>query len=319
MHTAGLLRSVTLLTLPPLLWAGNAVMGRLLVNEYPPIALNAARWWLACLLLLPLGWRVWQQPKALRDRWLYFCVLGFLGVGCYNALQYAALQTSTALNVTLIAASMPVWMLLMGAVFYRVQPRAVELLGAALSISGVAVVLSRGQWALLRNVTLSVGDLLMLLAVTVWALYSWMLVRPPHFGQTTHQPAWNWAQMLLPQVMFGMMWATLAAGIEATYWHPPTPKGPSLSTLSAVLCLFYLALGPSILAFRCWGLGVNLVGPAHAAIFANLTPVFTALLSAGLLGEKPQTYHALAFGLIGAGIGVSAWRRPRPRVVSSPL
>lgn len=312
MKSPGLLRSATLLTLPPLLWAGNAVMGRLLVNEYPPIALNAARWWLACLFLLPLGWRVWQQPQALRERWVYFCTLGFLGVGCYNALQYAALQTSTPLNVTLIAASMPVWMLGLGAVFYRVRPRAMELIGAALSISGVAVVISRGQWTLLRNVTFSVGDLLMLLAVTLWALYSWMLVRPPREGQGAQRPAWNWAEMLLPQVMFGMMWATLAAGIETTYWHPPTPSGTGLSALSLALCLLYLALGPSILAFRCWSLGVSLVGPALAAIFANLTPVFTALLSAGLLGEMPQAYHAVAFGLIGAGIGVSAWgRTPR--------
>jgi drug/metabolite transporter (DMT)-like permease len=303
------LRLVLMLTLPPLLWAGNSVIGRLLVVQYPPLALNAVRWWLACGLLLPLGWRVLRQRQALRERWVYFCTLGFLGVGCYNALQYAALQTSTALNVTLIAASMPVWMLLLGALFYGVRPRAMELLGAALSITGVAVVISRGQWAVLRHVTFSGGDLLMLLAVTVWALYSWMLVRPPMHMQGPQRLPWNWAELLLPQVMFGMVWAGLAAGIEATYWLPPALPGPGLDTLTVALCLIYVAVGPSILAFRFWGLGVSIVGPANAAFFANLTPVFTAVLSAGMLGETPHAYHALAFGLIGAGIGVSAWRR----------
>ncbi len=312
MSTPWTLRLVLMLTLPPLLWAGNSVIGRILVAQYPPLALNALRWWLACALLLPLGWRVWRQRQALRERWVYFCTLGLLGVGSYNALQYAALQTSTALNVTLIAASMPVWMLLLGALFYRVRPRAMELLGAALSIWGVAVVISRGQWAVLRNVTFSAGDLLMLLAVTVWAFYSWMLVRPPAHMQGAQRPGWNWAEMLLPQVMFGMLWASLAAGIETTYWHPPTVQGAGLSNVTVVLCLVYVAVGPSILAFRFWGLGVSIVGPANAAFFANLTPVFTAVLSASMLGETPQTYHAVAFGLIGAGIAVSAWHRRTP-------
>ena len=72
--------------------------------------------------------------------------------------------------------------------------------------------------------------------------------------------------------------------------------------------LAFVAIGPSILAYRCWGLGVALGGPALAAFFANLTPLFAALLSALLLGETPRAYHAAAFVLIVAGIAVSARR-----------
>ena len=306
------LRLVLMLTLPPVLWAGNAVVGRMLVTEVPPIALNSLRWILAGLLLLPFGWRVWKRPQELGRRWRYFCVLGFLGVGCYNALQYAALQTSTALNVTLIAASMPLWMLLLGATFYQVRPRVTDLLGALLSMAGVAVVLSKGQWHLLRNVTFARGDLLMLLAVTAWALYSWMLVRPPQHMQGEHRPPWNWAEMLLPQVMFGVLWASAAAGIELMHWTPPTqPSTTSLQGTHIALALLYVAIGPSILAFRFWGIGVATVGPAVAAFFANLTPLLTAVLSSALLGEAPQPYHALAFTLIAAGISVSALKGPK--------
>ncbi len=313
MNPAWTPRVLLMLVLPPLLWAGNSVLGRVLVSELPPLALNGARWLLACLLLLPFGWRVWQRPEALRRRWGYLCILGLLGVGCYNALQYAALRTSTAINVTLIAASMPVWMLLLGALFYRVRPRAVELLGVVLSVLGVAVVLSRGQWAVLRHVTFVEGDLLMMLAVLVWAVYSWLLVRPPAHMQGVQRPDWNWAQLLLPQVMFGTLWAGLAAAVEASVWTPPASTGQGLHGAALVLALLYVAIGPSIVAFRCWGLGVATVGPAVAAFFANLTPLFTALLSAALLGEAPQPYHGLAFGLMVLGIGLSAWRAPAPR------
>lgn len=71
-----------------------------------------------------------------------------------------------------------------------------------------------------------------------------------------------------------------------------------------------MSLGASIAAYRCWGLGVAEGGPALAAIFNNLTPLFTARLSAWLLGDTPRLYHALAFGLIGAGIAVSMRSRP---------
>jgi drug/metabolite transporter (DMT)-like permease len=82
-------------------------------------------------------------------------------------------------------------------------------------------------------------------------------------------------------------------------WHW-TPWVPAM--------LLYVAIGPSLIAYRCWGLGVSTVGPAIAAFFGNLTPVFAAVMSAALLGESPQWFHLLAFGLIVAGIWVSSRR-----------
>src|SRR5947207_10163634 len=108
-------RTALLMTLPPLLWAGNAVVGRLVVGSVPPLLLNCLRWLLAGLLLAPLGWRVWRDPRAIAVRWKYLLAAGLLGVGTYNSLQYLALVTTTPINVTLIAASMPVWMLLVSA------------------------------------------------------------------------------------------------------------------------------------------------------------------------------------------------------------
>jgi len=67
-----------------------------------------------------------------------------------------------------------------------------------------------------------------------------------------------------------------------------------------------VAIGPSIIAFRCWGIGVAQAGPTMAAFFSNLSPLFAALLSALLVGEAPQLYHAVAFALVLAGIVVSS-------------
>jgi drug/metabolite transporter (DMT)-like permease len=93
-------RTALLMTLPPLLWAGNAIVGRMMVGVVPPLTLNFLRWARATVILLPLAWRVLRRPAAITRRWTYLLPLGLLGVGAYNALQYAALVTTSAMNVT---------------------------------------------------------------------------------------------------------------------------------------------------------------------------------------------------------------------------
>jgi drug/metabolite transporter (DMT)-like permease len=117
------------------------------------------------------------------------------------------------------------------------------------------------------------------------------------------RPEWNWAEFLLVQVLFGSLWASLAAAGEAQV--APVPISWTAGLLGAWL---FIAVGPSLVAYRCWGLGVAEAGPAVAAFFSNLTPVFATLLSAMLLGEAPQAYHGVAFALIVAGIVVSSKR-----------
>jgi drug/metabolite transporter (DMT)-like permease len=199
-----------LLTLPPLLWAGNAVIGRLMAGQVPPMTLNFLRWAIAFVLLLPwTGWLL-RRDSPLWPRWPRFAVLGLLGVGCYNALQYLALKTSTPLNVTLVAASMPVWMLGFGRLFFGQRLSLRQVAGAVLSIAGVLVVLSRGDWDVLRQVRLVPGDFFVLLATAAWAVYSWLLVRPGDPPEIRG----DWAAFVAAQMVFGIAWSGLFAAGE---------------------------------------------------------------------------------------------------------
>ncbi len=308
-------RIAFLMTLPPLLWASNAVIGRLYAGVVPPLTLNALRWTIACVLLLPLGWRALRAPRDLLARGPHLLLLGLLGVGCYNALQYLALETSTPINVTLIAASMPVWMLTIGALVYRVRPAGREVLGAVLSVAGVLLVIARGDATTLARVHFVPGDLFILVATLCWAFYSWLLARPPALMRAPLAPqvedaqgrrGWDWSEALLVQIVFGLVVTTLCAGAELGVGGRSLPAEWNAWML---LGLVYLAIGPSIIAYRSWGIGVAAGGPALAAFFGNLTPVFAALLSAAVLGETPRWYHAAAFALIVAGIVVSSGRR----------
>jgi len=300
-------RLIALLIVPPVLWAANAVFARLAINSIGPLWLNALRWGLAMLILLPLGWRVVASARArgqVGERWLYLGVLGLIGIGAYNGLQYLALRTSTPVNVTLIAASLPLWSMILGVLFYRVHPTRAQLAGAALSLAGVLTVVSRGDLDALLRIQLVEGDLLMVLAIAGWALYSWMLARPPANMVGAARPAWNWAEFLFAQCLFGVCIGFGAAGLGEFVAPSITPDWNA----GLMATIVFIAVGPSVIAYRFWGLAVAEAGPAIAAIFYNLTPLIAAVLSVLVIGEWPQPYHGQAFLLIIAGIAVSSRR-----------
>lgn len=291
--------TVGMLTAAPLLWAGNAVVGRLVHTMVPPLTLNFIRWVLAFAILLPLAWRVLRPDSPLWPHWRRYALLGLLGIGCYNALQYLALQTSTPLNVTLVGSGLPVWMLVIGALFFGAPVTRRHVTGALLSIAGVLVVLSRGEWGQLLALRLVPGDLFMVLATVCWGFYSWLLAR-------TSEPAsvrTDWAAFLLAQMVFGLAWSGAFTGAEWALAPQHIAWGGPLAA-----ALAFIAVGPAMLAYRWWGVGVQRAGPAVASFFINLTPLFAAVLSAAFLGEVPHLYHAAAFLLIVAGIVASSRR-----------
>lgn len=289
-----------LLTIPPLLWAGNAVVGRIVSPLISPMTLNLLRWTFAFVLLLPLAGSVLRRSSPLWLQWRRFVFLALLSTSGYNALLYLALSTSTPINVTLVAASTPVWMLLIGRIFFGTPASARQMLGAVLSIGGVVLVLCRGRWELLMGLHLVAGDLYVLVASIGWAYYSWMLAHPTPESAPLRA---HWATFLLGQVVFGLGWSLLFAGSEWAVTDARLQWGWPL--LSALL---FIAAGPAVIAYAAWGSGIARAGPAAAGFFINLTPLFTALLSAAFLGEAPQLFHALAFVLIVAGIVLSSRR-----------
>ncbi len=291
------LSTAVLLTVPPVLWAGNAVVGRLVREWMPPMTLNLARWAIALVILLPLAGSIFRPGSGLWTSWRRFALLGLVGVGLYNSLQYLALQTSTPINVTLVASGLPVWTLVVGGLFFNAKIRRQQVIGAVLSIAGVLLVLSRGEWHQLLALHLVPGDLFMIAATISWSFYSWLLARPKE-PQDFHG---DWTAFLLAQIAFGTMWSSVFTAAEWTIGNPHIVWSWPLAA-----ALLYIAVGPAIIAYRCWGAGVQRAGPAIAGLFSNLTPLFAAMMSAVFLGELPHLYHAAAFALIVGGIVFSS-------------
>ena len=288
------------LTTAALMWAGNAIVGKILVQSSSPVLLNTIRWGVTALILLPFAWGVFKGSSPLWGQTKRFLLLSLFGVGSYNVLLYLALQSSTPINVTLIGASMPIWAIVIGALFYKESSHAKQIIGALISLLGVSIVIVRGELERLIEIEFVVGDLLMVFATILWGAYSWMLSHPKESTERT----WPWSYFLLAQVGFGFCWSI---GFAVTEWQ--LDFSYFAWSWPTVLMIIYVIVGPSLIAYRCWGLGVTRAGATVATFFTNLIPLFTAILSTLLLQKPPELFQGLAFALILAGIYLSIQKK----------
>jgi len=290
------------LTTAALMWAGNAVVGKILVQSSSPVLLNTIRWGVTALILLPFAWGVFKGSSPLWGQTKRFLLLSLFGVGSYNILLYLALQSSTPINVTLIGASMPIWAIVIGALFYKESSHAKQIIGALISLVGVSIVIVRGELERLIEIEFVVGDLYMVLATILWGAYSWMLSHPKESTERT----WPWSYFLLAQVGFGFCWSI---GFAATEWQ--LEYSHFTWSWPTVLMILFVIIGPSLIAYRCWGLGFNGAGATVATFFTNLIPLFTAILSTLLLQKPPELFQGVAFALILIGIYLSIQKKKR--------
>lgn len=285
-----------LLTLPPLFWAGNALVGRAIVGQIAPFELAFWRWLLAFALLLPFTFRdVLAHRRLFLQNWKVVVLMGLFSVAAYNTLLYMAVQTTTAINATLVGASMPLMILMLGAVWLREAIRPAQGLGIAVSIAGVLTVVTRGDPAHLLNLTFTPGDGLMVLASLSWAVYSVMLRRYP-----------------LPVAGTTLLVVLIAVGLVAIipFYVWQIVHAPVLVAGPAVFgAIAYTAVFASLLAYYFWNRGIAVVGAGTAGQYTYLIPLFTAALAVALLGEAFEWHHAVGGMLIFAGLGLATRRR----------
>ncbi len=284
-----------LMMLPPLFWAGNAVIGRAVAGAVPPIGLAFWRWALGTLIVLPFAWKHLRHDLSpLMARWKAVLVLGTLGIGMFNTFQYIALNTTTALNSVMLQSSMPVMIVLMSFALFGDRVRPVQGAGIVVSLAGALTLIAHGNPAVLLGLHLNAGDLWMLAAVGIYAAYTTLLRRKP------------------PVHGLSFVVATFAVGavelLPFYVWETATQRAVE-PTATTFLAIGYVALFPSIVAYLCFNRVVELVGANTAGLSIHLLPVFGSVLAVLFLGEQPHLYHGAGIALIAVGIALASWRR----------
>ncbi|EJU10828.1 hypothetical protein LH128_21740 [Sphingomonas sp. LH128] len=294
-------RAFLLLGLVMLFWAGNSITGRAVRDDIPPFTLAFGRWLIAVLILLPFAARqAWAERAAIVAGWRWIAALGFLGIVCFNSFVYSGLHHTSAANALLLQASIPALVLVLDRMIFGTRAGVLHQAGVALSTIGVVAIVFRGDVSALATLRLGIGDALVLCGVVVWGLYTVLLRKRPPIAP---------ASFLLMVFLIGAVVMAPLAAWEAA-------QGLTVAWRPKVLAAFlYVGIFPSVLAYFIYNAATVQLGAARAGQAITLMPLFGALLSALLLGERLEGYHFFGMALILAGIVLSAAELMRRRSV----
>ena len=288
-----------LLTSTALFWAGNAVVGRAVRDVFPPIGLAFWRWTIALVLILPFALPHLKRDRAaLLGAWPVMVLLGTLGIGAFNSMLYTGLTQTSALNAMLLQSAQPGLILLVGAIVMGDRTTMRQIAGAVIAMLGVLAIIARGEPAKLLALRLNWGDLVIALAVFLWAIYSVFLRRKP----AVHPLSFFAATLMVGSVVIAPFYLWELAHGERIVAVP-----------ESWAALAYVALFPSILAYLFFNRAVELIGSASTGIYMNVTPVLGAGLAVLFLSETIRLFHLGGLAFILSGV-LLAGRGPRPAV-----
>jgi drug/metabolite transporter (DMT)-like permease len=277
-----------LLTLTAIFWAGNAVASRLAVGQIQPMQLVCLRWVMVLAVMWPLyGGQVRAHWGEVRPQLVRLVVVAFLGLTAFNALFYVAAHTTTAVNMGILQGSVPVIVLAGAFLAYGTRATPVQIAGVLITALGVVVVATQGQPLAILGLDLNRGDLLMLTACALYAIYTVALRDRPKMPGAAF-----FTLLALISAVTSVPLAVAEAAVSG--WTFPTWQG------WVVTC--WVAIFPSTLAQLFFVRAVDLIGPGRTGVFVNLVPIFAAILAVVLLGEPFALFHAIALALVLGGI-----------------
>ena len=291
------LTAYALLAAAALCWAGNHVAGRWMAGEHPPVppgGVTVLRWLLAFAIIAPFARaQIRADWPVLRERSGTLLALGLGGGALFSIVQYYALQSTTAVNVGVMNSVGPAFIILAGVLIFRDAVGVAQLGGITVSLLGVLVILTRGDPAALANFRFNAGDMLAVLNMAVFGVYSACLRLTPKLHVLTFISA---------LCLIAALGSVPVAVIETIAGHP---LRPTAATLAVVL---YTGLFTSLTGYFAWSAAVAMIGPQRASAFLHLVPLSSALLSMLLLGEEPRPFHGLGLLLIIAGVSIAVRR-----------
>ena len=280
-----------LLLLTMLFWAGNAVAGKFAVGHVSPMLLTTMRWGLALVILVPLASGQFRAEwRTVRPRLIYLGTLGAVGFSLFNALMYSALTFTSAINISIEQAGLPMVIFLINFLLFSLRVSWAQMLGLVLSVAGIALTASHGEIARLAALDVNSGDGLMMIALVLYGAYTVAL---------RYKPALSWQSLMLV-----LCASAFLMSIPFAVWEVVTDRATWPDAYGWAIGIF-TAVFPSVLAQAFYIRSVELIGSNRAGLFVNLVPIFGTVLAIVFLGEAFHLYHALAIVLVLGGIWIA--------------
>lgn len=277
------------------IWSLNIAVTRYVAEFISPVSISFYRWLIAFVLLTPF-----MLPQLLRQRalvlahWKQLAVLAAFGMVLYQGLSYSAAHYTSATNMGIINAFIPVFTIVVSIFILKEWPSRFALAGCLISFLGLLLVIAKGNFSNLLALGGQSGDIIMVAAVFFYAFYGvflkkWQLQIPLFIS-------------LYVQIFFALL------------YHLPFVIWLGLDGINAQngWSVLYAGIFPSLAAPLVWMMAVQQLGPNRTSIFMNLMPIFTAVMAYFWLAEQWSIYHSIGTALAIAGV-LLAQKKPALR------
>lgn len=287
--TTGLPAGFMMATAATIIWSWNYIIARGLHDAIPPASLSFYRWLAAALTILPFAIKkTIRDYPVIKQNKSYIVTTAFFGVTVFNTLIYLAGRTTEAINLSLIAISSPIFIVIFSLLFYRTRVGIKKITGIITTITGILLLLTKGDISILINISFAAGDLWMLIAAITFAVYSILVIkRPPELSRTS---------FLFTTFTAGLIMLT-PFYISDLIFHPSPSFNPEL-----IISILYIGIFASVAAFFLWNRAIELIGPSNAGLIYYTLPLFSTLWAILFLNEKAEAVHFLSMILILSGI-----------------
>jgi len=283
--------------LATIIWSGNFVVARGVINQIPPFSLAFYRWLTASVIIFPLAFRKFEAEKTIVIRnWKYFFWVSLTGITFFNTLIYIAGHYSPAINLALIGTtSSPVFAVVLAAIFLKDKIKPLRIFGMVICISGIIILLSGGSLQRLINFHFSTGDLWVLAAALSFAIYNTLVRKKPAYISAVNFlfVVFSFGTLLLLPFF---IWEVLNTDSIAWDWN-------------LVFIIIYLGLGASVICYLLWNGAIARLGSPRTALFGNLIPIFSTLEAVWILNEEITLIHIISGLLVVTGLIIANLRK----------
>ena len=281
------------------IWSGNFIVARGLSESIPPISLAFYRWLVAVIVFTPFAIKALVQEWAIiKKHIVYFSITSFLGITAFNTLIYFAGHTTTAMNLSLISITFPIFILLFSRILFKEFITIKKGIGITLVLSGVLFLITKGKLSTLLYISFNIGDVWMLLAAIIFAIYSLFLKNKP---KGLSNIALQFSTFILGLIFLlpFFLW-------EQTIVHQ------SFLNQTTIPAILYVGIFASLCAFVLWNKAIVVLGPSKAGMVYYTLPLFSGFLGYLFLHESIRMIHFYSMILIFSGIIVTNHESKNP-------
>jgi drug/metabolite transporter (DMT)-like permease len=287
---------VGLALLAVIIWSGNFIAAKGVVDQIPPVSLNFYRWLTASIIICPLAIKQFKTEWPIVKRsGLHFFWTSLAGVTLFNMFVYLGAHYTSAINLSLISTTTtPIIAIALAKIFLKEKIGWLKAGGMVLCIAGVLFLLAKGNFQNLLSFSFAKGDEWILLGALSFAVYHTFVKKKPAGISSVN---YLFLVFSLGTLLLFPLYLWEAMREEAVQWN-----------LNLLLIILYLGIGASVISFLCWNIAIGKLGAGPTALFGNLIPVFSSIEAALILGEQFTWVHITSMLLVFAGILLANWQ-----------